>query len=124
MKKQCLLTAILFVAVQCSAQIKYSVEAKKFIDYDTVVIAFQHALLIDGRGGTPKLNQTVIIKNGKIDWLGDDAKATVPKDAQTIDLTGKALMPGLVMLHEHMYIAVPIPGYFFGKPDMARLLGG
>jgi imidazolonepropionase-like amidohydrolase len=45
------------------------------------------------------------ISKGKIDWVGDDAKAMIPKGAITIDLNGKVIMPGLVMLHEHMYIS-------------------
>jgi imidazolonepropionase-like amidohydrolase len=50
----------------------------------------------------PNLIKQFIISNGKIDWVGDDAKATIPKDADVVDLNGKAIMPGLVMLHEHM----------------------
>ena len=49
--------------------------------------------------------QVCIISNGKIDWVGDDAKAAIPNGAKLIDLNGKAIMPGLVMLHEHMYIS-------------------
>jgi imidazolonepropionase-like amidohydrolase len=62
-------------------------------------------LLIDGKGNPAKPHQTIIISKGKIDWVGDDAKAIIPKRATIIDLNGKALMPGLVMLHEHMYIS-------------------
>ena len=78
---------------------------KQFIDYYNPVIAFQHALLIDGTGNNSLANQTVIIKNGIISWIGHDNKAQIPKEAQLIDLTGKALLPGLVPLHEHMYIS-------------------
>ena len=78
---------------------------KQFIDYNNPVIAFQHALLIDGTGNNLLANQTVIIKNGIISWIGHDNKAQVPKEAQQIDMTGKALLPGLVPLHEHMYIS-------------------
>lgn len=62
-------------------------------------------MLIDGKGNEAKSHQTVIITNGKINWLGDDTKAIIPQKANIIDLDGKALMPGLVMLHEHMYIS-------------------
>ncbi|MGF2414841.1 MAG: amidohydrolase family protein, partial [Ferruginibacter sp.] len=62
-------------------------------------------LLIDGKGNAATAHQTVIISNGKINWVGDDAKATIPNGATIIDLNGKAIMPGLVMLHEHMYIS-------------------
>lgn len=89
------------------AQIKFSDETKKYIEYNDSITVFKNSLLIDGKGNAAKPNQTVIISNGKIDWVGDDAKAIIPKGANTIDLNGKTLMPGLVMLHEHMYISAP-----------------
>ena len=107
-------TFLLFVR-NLEAQIKYSAEAKRFIDFDTSSLAFIHAFIIDGTGGAAKANQTVIVANGKISWVGDDVKAHVPKEAQVIDLAGKTLMPGLIMLHEHMYIRVPGADYFFVK---------
>ncbi len=68
-------------------------------------LRFKNALLIDGKGNPSKAHQTVVVRNGKIDWVGDDTKAVIPKGANSIDLNGKAVMPGLVMLHEHMYIS-------------------
>ena len=92
-------------SVTVMSQIQYSDETKKYIEYNDAVIVLKKSLLIDGKGGTPKSKQTIIIKNGKIEWLGDDSKANIPNGANTIDLNGKAIMPGLVMLHEHMYIS-------------------
>jgi imidazolonepropionase-like amidohydrolase len=89
----------------CFSQVNFSNETKKYIDYNDPVTVFKNALLIDGKGSPAKPQQTVIIRNGKIDWIGDDAKAPTPRDGKIIDLSGKALMPGLVMLHEHMYIS-------------------
>jgi imidazolonepropionase-like amidohydrolase len=89
----------------CFSQVNFSDETKKYIDYNDPVTVFKNALLIDGKGNPAKPHQTVIIRNGKIDWIGDDAKALAPRDGKIIDLNGKALMPGLVMLHEHMYIS-------------------
>ena len=105
MKRTFLIFALTSFFLSSGAQITYSDAAKKFIDYNSPVVVFRHALLIDGTGSTPRVNQTVIIKAGSIEWVGDDNKATIPKEAQEIDLTGKALLPGLVMLHEHMYIS-------------------
>jgi len=94
-----------FFAAPASSQIKFSDETKKYIEYDDSIIVFKNGLLIDGKGNIAKPHQTVIISKGKIDWVGDDAKVTLPKGATIIDLDGKTLMPGLVMLHEHMYIS-------------------
>ena len=94
-----------FLVAPAFAQIKFSDETKKYIEYNDPVTVFKNGLLIDGKGNVAKPHQTIIISNGKIDWVGDDDKAINPKDASIIDLNGKAIMPGLVMLHEHMYIS-------------------
>jgi imidazolonepropionase-like amidohydrolase len=106
MKKSTILFIIIcFFTATAFAQTKFSAETNNYIAYNDPVTVFNDALLIDGTGSAAKLHQTIIIRNGKIDWVGDDAKATIPKNAKTIDLDGKALMPGLVMTHEHMYIS-------------------
>lgn len=87
------------------SQITFSEETKKFIEYNDSITVFTNALLIDGRDNAAKPHQTIIISQGKIQWSGDDAKAVIPKKATIIDLAGKALMPGLVMTHEHMYMS-------------------
>ena len=98
-------TVIYLVASPAFSQTKFSDETKKYIEYNDPVTVFKNGLLIDGKGNAAKPHQTIIISNGKIDWVGDDDKAINPKDASIIDLNGKAIMPGLVMLHEHMYIS-------------------
>lgn len=94
-----LLTAPVF------SQLTFSQETKKYIEYNDSITVFRNALLIDGKGNAVKPHQTVVIRKSKIEWVGDDAKASIPKGATVIDLNGKAMMPGLVMLHEHMYIS-------------------
>lgn len=65
------------------------------------VIALTHARVIDGRGHAPLENQTVILRDGKIATLGADV--AIPAGAEVRDLTGKTLLPGLVMVHEHLF---------------------
>ena len=96
---------VCFLNATAYSQTTFSDETKKYIEYNDSVTVFANALLIDGKGNTAKPHQTVIVSNGKIEWVGDDAKAIMPKGAKTISLNGKALMPGLVMMHEHMYIS-------------------
>ena len=98
-------TVIYLVASPAFSQTKFSDETKKYIEYNDPVTVFKNGLLIDGKGNAAKPHQTIIISNGKIDWVGDDAKAVIPNGANIIDLNGKTIMPGLVMLHEHMYIS-------------------
>ena len=104
----CLWAGFIIVAllpIPTFSQKNFSDETKKYIEYNNAVTVFKNALLIDGKGNAAKPGQAVIIKEGKINWVGDDAKAIIPPGANIIDLKGKTLMPGFVMLHEHMYIS-------------------
>jgi imidazolonepropionase-like amidohydrolase len=47
-------------------------------------------------------NQTVIVKDGLIEKIGDAKKVKVPKGALRIDGRGKYLIPGLVDMHVHL----------------------
>ena len=44
-----------------------------------------------------------MIRDGNIAAMGDAARVTPPAGATVIDLTGKSVIPGLVMVHEHLY---------------------
>jgi imidazolonepropionase-like amidohydrolase len=65
-------------------------------------IVIVHARLIDGQGGTPLENATVVLRGKTIEYAGPASGATVPKNAQIIDATGKTVMPGLADLHVHL----------------------
>ena len=61
------------------------------------VVALTHARVIDGRGHAPLENQTLILRDGRIATLTPDAAAQIPEGAAVRDLTGKTVLPGLVM---------------------------
>ncbi|CAN5336814.1 amidohydrolase family protein [soil metagenome] len=108
-----LLTLLLAFLASATRSQTLAESIKSFVDYDSPLIAFTNALLIDGKGNAPKRNQTVIIRNGKIESLGEAAAVKIPSEATIIDLKGKALLPGFVMLHEHMYYpAISIKPYY------------
>jgi imidazolonepropionase-like amidohydrolase len=44
-----------------------------------------------------------VIRGGSIAEIGDTARVKPPDGATVIDLTGKSVIPGLVMVHEHLY---------------------
>lgn len=69
---------------------------------DSKPIAIVHARLIDGMGGTPVEDATVLVRGKTIEYAGAAAGASVPKEAQIIDATGKTVMPGLADLHVHL----------------------
>ena len=58
--------------------------------------------LVDGRGGTPVSDATVIIQEGRITFAGPTAHAPkIPPIAKVIDAKGGTIMPGLVEAHFH-----------------------
>lgn len=76
---------------------------KDFVAYDQPLIAFTHATVIDGTGSKAARDQTLVIEKGRITALGKSGKVKVPADAKVVDAQGKTLMPGFVMVHEHMF---------------------
>ncbi|HVW83711.1 MAG TPA: amidohydrolase family protein [Bryobacteraceae bacterium] len=64
--------------------------------------------LIDGNGGAPLSAAAMIVDNGKIQWIGPAAQLKAPPSAQTIDLSGKYVMPGIINLHGHLGATVDL----------------
>lgn len=77
-------------------------ERPGFVRYDAPVLVLEHVQVIDGRGGPPRADQTVVLENGRIRGVGPSGRVEVPAEAVRVDLAGRTVMPGLVMLHEHL----------------------
>jgi imidazolonepropionase-like amidohydrolase len=56
--------------------------------------------VIDGTGAAARDDQTILIREGKIDSVGT---VSIPSDAKVIDGTGRSVIPGLVDMHGHMF---------------------
>jgi imidazolonepropionase-like amidohydrolase len=76
---------------------------RTFVKVDAPLVALTNARVIDGTGAPAREGQTLVIRGGTIAEIGDAARVTPPAEATTIDLTGKSVIPGLVMVHEHLY---------------------
>ena len=76
---------------------------RAFVAVDTPVVALTHVRVIDGTGAPARADQTVVIRDGRIASVGDAARAQIPAGAQVMDLTGKSVIPGLVLVHEHLF---------------------
>src|SRR5262245_34156225 len=88
------------VAIQPSQQAN---AVSNFVAVDAPVVALTNARIIDGTGAPARERQTLVIRDGTIAEIGDAAQVAPPEGATTIDLSGKTLIPGLVMVHEHLY---------------------
>src|SRR5574341_1457007 len=63
-------------------------------------IVIQGGRLIDGNGGKPIDNPTVVIEGNRITHV-DSAKGNIPKAARIIDASRKTILPGLIDNHVH-----------------------
>ena len=97
------IAVILFVATLIAQPPQFSTQVRNFIKIDAPVVALTNVRVIDGTGASPRANQTLIIRDGNIAAIGDSTTVTPPEGATVIDLAGKSVIPGLVMVHEHLY---------------------
>ena len=98
-----LLAAAFGPSISGQARPTLSTAVRAYVSVDAPVIALTHARVIDGTGAAPREDQTLVMRDGNIVALGGFANTPVPEGATTIDLTGKSVIPGLVMVHEHLY---------------------
>jgi len=97
------LTFVLAAAALPAQRPTLSRNVLQYVAIDTPTVALTHVRVIDGTGAAARENQTVVIRDGRIAAIGDAAATPAPSGAQVLDLTGKSVIPGLVMLHEHLY---------------------
>lgn len=73
------------------------------VAYRQPVIAITHALLIDGTGARSRPDTTIVVERGRIVAVGPSRSVVPPRGAVVIDGRGKTVLPGFVMMHEHMF---------------------
>jgi len=109
--------AILFSLTFATLSLGQAPDRQQFIRTEAPLIALTHVRVIDGTGAAAKEDQTLVISNGKIDSVEPSASAKIPANAQTIDLTGYTVLPGLVGMHNHMFFPMG------GSPPMYSNMG-
>ena len=68
---------------------------------DTLV-AIVGATVIDGNGGAPMTDATIVVRGKRIAAVGPRASVTVPKGARVIDAAGKYVTPGFIDTNVHL----------------------
>ncbi|MFZ0317667.1 MAG: hypothetical protein WAL56_00965 [Candidatus Sulfotelmatobacter sp.] len=107
---------VILLILVCSGALVSQVtspQVKPFVKVDSPVVALTHVRVIDGTGAAAREDQTIIVSRGKIESVSDAAAASVPKDAQVLDLHGYSVIPGLVGMHDHMFY--PMGNGIFGE---------
>ena len=107
-----LLLTVLLVE-QNSAQ-EFSPLTQQFITVKADTIALTHVLIIDGTGNPPKTDQSIIIAGKYIIRTGNTGKVPLPASAKIIDCTGKSIIPGMIMMHEHLFYGESVPPQYLG----------
>jgi imidazolonepropionase-like amidohydrolase len=80
-------------------------------------MALVGATLIDGTGGPPVADATVVMRNGRIACAGPRASCPTDDDVHVVDARGRWVIPGLVDAHVHFSQT----GWVDGRPDALDL---
>jgi len=94
---------LIFLVAGCLDKTSFSAEVKKYISVSAPTVVLAHVKLIDGTGAPARDDQSIVVASGKIQSLGPAASVHPPADAQTLDLHGYTVIPGLVGMHNHFY---------------------
>ena len=109
----CLSLSLILSSVQTHSQ-QLSSAVKQFVSINTDTVALIHATIIDGTGAPAKNDQAIIIIKGRISKTGNAKNITIPASAKILDCTGKTIIPGMVMMHEHLFYGESLPPYYLG----------
>jgi imidazolonepropionase-like amidohydrolase len=106
-------TVIAFVlfTIQPQAQ-SFTPQVGAFIKVPAGITALTDVKIIDGTGGPAKEHQTLLLQNDRIAAVGNAKEITIPAGATIINCSSKTVIPGLVMLHEHLYYTSPLEAFF------------
>ncbi|TMI70454.1 MAG: amidohydrolase [Bacteroidetes bacterium] len=92
----------------------FSPLVKQFITVSSDTFALTHAIVVDGTGSPAKLDQTIVVISGKIISVGKTGNVAVPQNARIIDCTGKTIIPGMIMMHEHLFYGERVAPQYLG----------
>lgn len=80
-----------------------------FVRWNAPVLALTHLRVIDGTGAPAADDQTIVIEGSRIRTVGPSTAVRLPANTQTVDLSGRTAMPGLVGMHEHLFYQIESP---------------
>jgi imidazolonepropionase-like amidohydrolase len=88
-------------------------------------MVLKNVTLIDGTGDAPVHAAAVTVDGGRVSWVGPLDRLKAPAGAQSIDLSGKYVIPGLIDAHVHLGLVHGLTQdvRFYTKDLVQRQLG-
>jgi imidazolonepropionase-like amidohydrolase/Tol biopolymer transport system component len=85
----------------------HRVDIEVVVDRDkpTGVIALRNARLITMNGDEVITRGDIVITDNRITAIGPSGRVDIPRGAEVRDMRGKTIMPGLVDIHAHTWVA-------------------
>ena len=80
-----------------------SQEVRRFVTVPEAWVVLRDVRLIDGTGAPARGGMSVEIRDGLIRRVGTVEAVGMPDGARVVEGRGQTLIPGLVMLHEHLF---------------------
>lgn len=99
------------VCINASGQSLREVNAGE-IQKGSKAIAITNVRIIDGNGGTPVENGSVVVVNNRITDVGAADKVRIPSNAEVVNGKGMSLLPGFIDAHFHIDGVNELPGMF------------
>ncbi len=102
------LLALIALATPAMAQtsaafLNQEAERPDYVLHDAAEILIRDVTLVDGTGAPARPHMSVLVRDGRIAAVGPVADVQASASATVIDGTGRTLIPGLVLMHEHMF---------------------
>nr|WP_299172618.1 amidohydrolase family protein [uncultured Allomuricauda sp.] len=112
-----LLLSISLQSIFLFGQETLSKETKAYVTYERGTYLLQNLTLVDGYGTEARTNQDILIVENQIQAVGTDLDAK--ENAIVINMQGKSAIPGLVMLHEHLFYPKSTSEHVYGVDQMS-----
>lgn len=87
-------------------------------------LVIKHVTVIDATGALAKPDQTVVVTGDRITAIGRSEEMRAPNNAQTVDATGKFLIPGLWDMHIHPIDKEYLPLFLANGVTGVRVMWG
>ena len=84
------------LATELSSQVR-----DRYVKVSAPAYVLRNVTLIDGTGAPARMNQSVVVEEGRITQVG--SRVDIPPDAELLNLSGHTLIPWMFGLHDHLY---------------------